>query len=201
MATTNQFDNYTETARRVLELAKEEAISFNSPEISTLHILIGLLRKATGMGVLILTRLGCSPDQLIDEIREICGFGPTVFRGELQLSDGSKIFLDLTRKISNDLAHPYIGTEHQLLALLELGMGKAYEVLHSHGVTTVQVKHEMLKLLSSGGQEAKQQFRSYLRARIDTASEQINSHLEGITSLVVEKYQLKKELSELDRPH
>ena len=51
-------------ARKVLELSLREALRLRHHHIGTEHILLGLLREGNGLGALILTRAGLTPDPL-----------------------------------------------------------------------------------------------------------------------------------------
>ena len=45
----DQFDKFTERARKVLQLAQEEAQRFNHNYIGTEHLLLGLVREGEGV--------------------------------------------------------------------------------------------------------------------------------------------------------
>ena len=49
-----QFDKFTERARKVLQLAQEEAQRFNHNYIGTEHLLLGLVREGDGVAARVL---------------------------------------------------------------------------------------------------------------------------------------------------
>jgi ATP-dependent Clp protease ATP-binding subunit ClpA len=49
-----------------------------------------------------------------------------------------------------DFAHPYVGTEHLLLGLLNEGAGGAYAVLRGAGLDRIEVRDDVRKLLRHG---------------------------------------------------
>ena len=55
------FNKFTERARKVILLAKEEAKRFNHDYIGTEHILLGLIREGEGVAAAVLQKLGLSP--------------------------------------------------------------------------------------------------------------------------------------------
>ena len=57
------FNRFTERARKVILLAKEEAKRFNHDYIGTEHILLGLVREGEGVAAAVLASFGLSPDQ------------------------------------------------------------------------------------------------------------------------------------------
>lgn len=53
---------------------------------------------------------------------------------------------------ARDLGHPYIGTEHLLLALLNPDAGIAHSVLHEAGVNRTQVRAEVKRFVHKGSE-------------------------------------------------
>ena len=51
------FNKFTERARKVILLAKEEAKRFNHDYIGTEHILLGLIREGEGVAAAVLQKL------------------------------------------------------------------------------------------------------------------------------------------------
>lgn len=52
------FDRFTERARKVILLAKEEAKRFNHDYIGTEHLLLGLVKEGEGVAAAVLASLG-----------------------------------------------------------------------------------------------------------------------------------------------
>ena len=65
------FNRFTERARKVLVLAKEEARRFNHDYIGTEHILLGLIREGEGVACAVLQNLGIDLDHLRVEIEKL----------------------------------------------------------------------------------------------------------------------------------
>ena len=51
-------NRFTERARKVILLAKEEAKRFNHDYIGTEHILLGLVREGEGVAAVVLQKIG-----------------------------------------------------------------------------------------------------------------------------------------------
>ncbi len=68
------FERFTPRARRVVELAQEEARLLNHHYIGTEHILLGLMREGEALAAEVLERLGCDLEGLrvrvIDTLNE-----------------------------------------------------------------------------------------------------------------------------------
>ena len=52
------FNRFTERARKVIVLAKEEAKRFNHDYIGTEHLLLGLIHEGEGVAAAVLQKLG-----------------------------------------------------------------------------------------------------------------------------------------------
>jgi len=69
------FNRFTERARKVLVLAKEEARRFNHDYIGTEHILLGLIREGEGVACAVLQNLGVDLERLRIEIEKLISPG------------------------------------------------------------------------------------------------------------------------------
>ncbi|GAG83551.1 unnamed protein product, partial [marine sediment metagenome] len=62
---------FTPRAKKVLELASQEASQLKNNHIGTEHILLGLIKEGSGVAVRILTDLGISLDNVYSEIMKV----------------------------------------------------------------------------------------------------------------------------------
>ena len=62
------FNRFTERARKIILLAKEEAKRLNHDYIGTEHLLLGLIREGEGVAAAVLASLGLGPDKIRFEI-------------------------------------------------------------------------------------------------------------------------------------
>jgi len=65
------FNRFTERARKVIILAKEEARRFNHDYIGTEHILLGLIREGEGVAAAVLQKMGVSLENIRIEIEKL----------------------------------------------------------------------------------------------------------------------------------
>ncbi len=65
------FDRFTERARKVIILAKEEAKRFNHDYIGTEHILLGLIKEGESVAAAVLQNLGLSLDTIRLEVEKV----------------------------------------------------------------------------------------------------------------------------------
>lgn len=145
------FNRFTERARKVIILAKEEARRFNHDYIGTEHILLGLIREGEGVASAILQNMGLSLDKIRLEIEKLVQPGPTtVVSGDVPFTPRAKRVVELSMEEARQLGHNYIGTEHLLLGLLREGEGVAAQVLLGLGLDLNKVRSEVMELLGQG---------------------------------------------------
>jgi ATP-dependent Clp protease ATP-binding subunit ClpC len=144
------FNRFTERARKVIILAKEEARRFNHDYIGTEHILLGLIREGEGVAAAVLQKMGVSLENIRLEIEKLVQPGPsTQIIGDIPFTPRAKKALELSAEEARSLGHNYIGTEHLLLGLIKEGEGIASQVLLNLGMDLNTVRNEVMELLGS----------------------------------------------------
>ncbi|MFH1281663.1 MAG: ATP-dependent Clp protease ATP-binding subunit [Candidatus Omnitrophota bacterium] len=144
------FNRFTERARKVIILAKEEARRFNHDYIGTEHILLGLIREGEGVAAAVLQKLDVSLENIRLEIEKLVQPGPTTqIIGDIPFTPRAKKALELSAEEARSLGHNYIGTEHLLLGLIREGEGIASQVLLNLGMDLNSVRNEVMSLLGS----------------------------------------------------
>ena len=148
------FDRFTERVRKVIQLAREEAMRFNHDYIGTEHLLLGLVKEGEGIASAALANLGVDLKTLRLEVEKLVEQGPsTVSVGEIPFNPQAKKVLELSVEEARKFGHNYIGTEHLLLGLIKEGEGIAAHVLENMKVDVEKVQREIVKLL--GGPTSK----------------------------------------------
>jgi Clp amino terminal domain, pathogenicity island component len=116
------FSRFTPRARNVVVTAQNEARSAGNAEIGTGHLVLGLLGEPEGIAARVI-----AAQVPLDRVREtvVAMLPPAVPEvPELVPFDAAaRKALELTFREALRLGHNYIGTEHILLALLELEAG------------------------------------------------------------------------------
>jgi ATP-dependent Clp protease ATP-binding subunit ClpC len=142
--------NFTDRVRKVLAMAREEAIRLQHDYVGTEHILLGLIREGEGVAAAVLTNLSVDLDQIHERVEESVRKGKaTIALGELPYTSRAKKVLEFAMAEARDFNHSYVGTEHLLLGLLREEKGIAAQVLNSLGVTLEEARAETLKVLGS----------------------------------------------------
>ncbi len=142
--------NFTDRVRKVLAMAREEAIRLQHDYVGTEHILLGLIREGEGVAAAVLMNLNVDLEQIHERIEESVKKGKaTIALGELPYTSRAKKVLEYAMAEARELNHSYVGTEHLLLGLLREEKGIAAQVLNSMGLTLDEARSETLKLLGS----------------------------------------------------
>jgi ATP-dependent Clp protease ATP-binding subunit ClpC len=142
--------NFTDRVRKVLAMAREEAIRLQHDYVGTEHILLGLIREGEGVAAAVLTNLSVDLDQIHERVEESVRKGKaTIALGELPYTSRAKKVLEFAMAEARELNHSYVGTEHLLLGLLREEKGIAAQVLNSLGVTLEEARADTLKVLGS----------------------------------------------------
>jgi len=154
------FDRFTDRARKVMGLARQEAQRFNHDYIGTEHILLGLIQEGSGVAADVLKNLDVDPKRIRQEIEKLVSHGTTmVTMGQLPFTPRAKKVLELALEEASNLGHNYIGTEHLLLGLIREQEGIAAQVLQNLNVRLEDVREEVLELLGAEvqGQETEEE--------------------------------------------
>ena len=139
------FELYTQSARRVIFLARDEAMRCGSAFIESEHLLLGILRENETVATRIV-----GPKSSASEFRkEIEGkttigqpiSGPT----EVPLSTDSKRILTLAMEEAGTLGQKQVSIAHFLLAILRVETSTAAEILQACGATILGLREKTIR--------------------------------------------------------
>ena len=139
------FGRFTPRARNSVVAAQNEAHKAGNLEITTDHLILGLLADPEALATLLLKAQNVDPGAVrsaitlpdhSDDVPQLIPFnGP------------AKKALELTFREALRLGHNYIGTEHLLLALLEQEDGEG--PLHNAGIDKARAEADITRILES----------------------------------------------------
>ena len=142
--------NFTDRVRKVLAMAREEAIRLKHDYVGTEHILLGLIREGEGVAAAVLANLSADLDELKRLVEGNIRAGKSSSSiGELPYTTQAKNVLEHAMAETEELNHTYVGTEHLLLGLLRQEKGLAAKVLGEAGIGLDSARAETLKLLGT----------------------------------------------------
>ncbi len=142
------YERFTDRARKVMQLANQEAQRFNHEYIGTEHILLGLIKEGSGVAANVLKNLDVDLRKIRLEVEKLVQSGPDmVTMGKLPQTPRAKKVIEYSMEEARNLNHNYVGTEHILLGLLREQEGVAAQVLMNLGLKLEEVREEVLNLL------------------------------------------------------
>ncbi|GHT44200.1 ATP-dependent Clp protease ATP-binding protein [Planctomycetales bacterium] len=145
------YERFTDRARKVMQLANQEAQRFNHEYVGTEHLLLGLIKEGSGVAANVLKNLDIDLRKIRHEVEKVVKSGPdTVTMGRLPQTPRAKKVLEYSMEEARNLNHNYVGTEHLLLGLLREQEGVAAQVLMNLGLKLEEVRQEVLNLLGHG---------------------------------------------------
>ena len=149
-------ERFTERVRKILNLAKHEAIRMHNDYIGTEHILLSLVKEGEGVAAMVLTDLGINLDDLQRAIENAVNYGTkTLVLGEIPLNQQARSALNWAVDEARRMNHTYIGTEHLLLGILREERSIGCSILQSLGIELEIVRQETIRIL--GGETTETQ--------------------------------------------
>ncbi|WP_206487133.1 Clp protease N-terminal domain-containing protein [Rhodococcus sp. KRD162] len=113
------FSRFTPRARNVVVGAQNEARATGQDQITSAHLILGLLGEPEGIGAKLLVAHGLTAEQIRAAATASLPEPAAELPALIPFDAGAKKALELTFREALRLGHNYIGTEHILLALLE----------------------------------------------------------------------------------
>ncbi len=142
------FERFTERARKVVILAREEAARLLHDHLGTEHLLLGIIREGGGVAVAVLQRMGVDLSEVRIEVEKRAAKGiKKLTLGEIPFSPRARKVLELSIEDANFMGHNYIGTEHLLLGLLREQEGVAAAILDDLRITLSDARREILNFI------------------------------------------------------
>lgn len=155
------YERFTQSSRKVMELANEAARDLKHAQICTEHVLLGLILEGKGIAACAIRNnpSWITADNVIAGIEAIHATEPSITweqDAKLPQTPRAKKVVEYACDESCALHHKYIGTEHLLLGLLRDNNCGAVRVLQNLGANPDHIKTDVLFLLGHGPEDAQQ---------------------------------------------
>src|SRR5919202_3639183 len=120
----DRFDKFTERARKVLQLAQEEAQRLNHHYIGTEHLLLGLVREGEGIAAGVLESLGVSLDKVRNQVIYVLNQSAAYSQQESRHSSKTPVIdqlgMGLTAAARANKLDPVIGREREIERVIQI---------------------------------------------------------------------------------
>jgi ATP-dependent Clp protease ATP-binding subunit ClpC len=145
------YERFTDRARKVMQLANQEAQRFNHEYIGTEHILLALVKEGSGVAANVLKDLNVDLHKIFDQVEKIVLFGTEErIMVKRQLLPPAKKIIDYAIEESRNMKDNYVGTQHMLLGLARDEEGLAGQVLSNLGLKLSDLRAEVVRLTGEG---------------------------------------------------
>jgi hypothetical protein len=140
------FKRFTPRAKNVMVASQNEAHAARNAEISPAHLILGLLGEPDSLGVKLMLAEGRTVESIRAAVTPLLAEPAAELPALVPYDSDSRKAVELTFRQALRLGHNYVGTEHILLALLEIEDGKG--VLTGLGLNKTAVESELVEALA-----------------------------------------------------
>ncbi|MCC6168965.1 MAG: hypothetical protein IT329_17215 [Caldilineaceae bacterium] len=152
---TDKLDRFTAQARRALVMSQEEALRLKHSEITSAHLLLGLVRVGNGTAFQVLRDLQLVPSQIIQAVEHAMGRGESRPAGRPLLAQSSKHAIEYAVDEARLAGDSNIGTGHLLLGITRLDSTSeeeniAMRVLEALGLTPQRIRAQIERKAGDG---------------------------------------------------
>ena len=143
-------DRFTDRARKVMSMAKQEALDLHSNKVGTEHLLLALAKEDEGIAAEALRSLDISYDDIMDTLKEV----RTTVPEPSEETEAAKLaftplvisVMERSFRVARENNQTYVSTEHLLIGIVEEGNGMAMDILMRLGVSSASIKKAIEKL-------------------------------------------------------
>lgn len=139
-------ERFTERVRKILHLARDEALKTKQSFIGTEQLLLAMTKEGEGVGAMVLINLGIELNELRKGIENSVNIGPGG-KIDVQLSNEARLCLNYAMEEAKNFGHSYVGTEHLLLGIIRTQGSLGAQILESVGMDYETLKNEIIQLL------------------------------------------------------
>lgn len=144
-------ERFSDRARHAMALANLEATKLNHNFLSPAHTLLGLIAEGHGVAAATLRILDVDLDKVREDVRQaLADIEPDhpSFGLRAQTNETKQV-ISVAIEEARKLGHKYVGTEHLVLALMQVGGSIPANVLSRHGLEVDAVREKTLAILRS----------------------------------------------------
>lgn len=142
------FERLSNPAREAITVASEKARQYNHSSITPEHLLLALLTGMSTNALKLLRDMGVVPEELAELLASGMTIGtapslPSAPSTQLPQDGASKRVIESAILESREFRHGYVGTEHLLLGILNVGDTPAAQGLAAIDITLTTAREEL----------------------------------------------------------
>lgn len=179
---------YTDQAKKALELAGKLSRKLKHNYIGTEHILAGLIQEKSGVAAQVLADNHVEESKLLELIEELIAPGEgMVLLDRDGYSPRTQRVLDTAEKEAAHFHCEKTGTEHMLLAILKENESASVRLLNTMGINLQKLYVELLVAMGEEGSFSKEELKSAKgRKRNLEATPVLDQYSRDLTKLAIE---------------
>lgn len=143
----DEFDRFTERSQKVLTLSSDEAEKRSSRQITTAHLVGGILREKDNVAARVLMKFGIDTASIAPALSSVTG-NEEVSSDDDILTKEAKQAIGLSTEYRKHFGHSYLGPEHLLLGILGMEDCDGVQLITSLGVSLTSIREEIEIILS-----------------------------------------------------
>ncbi|MBQ7220921.1 MAG: ATP-dependent Clp protease ATP-binding subunit [Synergistaceae bacterium] len=143
---------YTERGKRVIQIARNEALNLGHTAVDPEHLLLGVLQEGSGVASQALAELGVDPENLASHVRDLLGGSQDILAKptDLPMSQRTTHALDLAVSEARKMGDNYVDTEHILLGVLADDGALSARQFKAMGLTSLAVLKQINEIRANG---------------------------------------------------
>ncbi|MCI8860223.1 MAG: ATP-dependent Clp protease ATP-binding subunit [Lachnospiraceae bacterium] len=179
---------YTEQAKKALELAEKISRKLKHNYVGTEHILAGLLQQKNGVAAQVLSDNQVDASKLLEMIEELIAPGEGMILAETDgYSPRTQKMLETARKEAAHFGSEEIGTEHLLLSMLKENESAAVRLLNTMNINLQKLYVDLLVAMGAEGSFSREELKSAKgRKRNLDATPVLDQYSRDLTRLALE---------------
>ena len=141
------YERFTDRSRRVMQLAQQESHRLNHEYVGVEHIIVALAKEGCGVAACALRDCGIDVGfvrRQLEKAGQVAGPETVTKMDKLPLTPRAKKVTEMAIAEARNRNHNYVGTEHLLLAIVNLEDSSATEWLKEYAYA---IKHAIDHLL------------------------------------------------------
>jgi dipeptidase E len=138
------FERFSENGKKLMSLARQEALRLGHDTITPDHIALGLLQLDDCIAMSMLRRLGADPQALREALGSALPPGPGPTSVHLPFTPESRKVLELMLEGATLVGHSYVGSQHVLYGIVREGSSIAAAALSRLGISPDAVRSALL---------------------------------------------------------
>lgn len=142
------FERYTESAKQVVNLAKEEARTLELDSIGAEHLLLGLVAEGSGIAAQVLKSEGIKIDDARSEVAKLVEQGSSPRPEDIPLAKNARLILDRATDAARNRNQKQVSTAHLLQSVLEVKDDRVLNILKSFEVSPAAIEERLTQMLS-----------------------------------------------------